>query len=192
MQEETHPGQKLCNGCNPPQWKRIDEFYKHKGCRDGHINICKECHVKDGMKRYHEMSQEEKDRRGTVNDIWRKNNPDNINVSKAKSVAKRISNGKIFPERRRAALRRYGLTEEQYNLLVEKQKGKCAICKTPGSESRFGKLDVDHDHTSGNFVRGLLCHRCNTAIGLFRESPEILSAAINYLENAGLFRRTAA
>ncbi len=40
---------------------------------------------------------------------------------------------------------------------------------------------VDHDHQTG-FVRGLLCRDCNAALGLFKDSQEILERAIGYLE----------
>ena len=79
---------------------------------------------------------------------------------------------------------KYGLTKEQYEELLEKQGGVCAICRQP--ETRTTKagvvmlLHVDHCHNSGK-IRGLLCHKCNSALGLFRESSEILSSAVNYL-----------
>lgn len=79
---------------------------------------------------------------------------------------------------------KYGLTKEQYEELLEKQGGICAICRQP--ETRTTKagvtmlLHVDHCHNSGK-IRGLLCHRCNSALGLFMESSEILSSAVNYL-----------
>jgi len=41
-------------------------------------------------------------------------------------------------------------------------------------------LYVDHCHSSGK-VRGLLCHHCNTALGKFQDSVEVLSSAIDYL-----------
>ena len=74
----------------------------------------------------------------------------------------------------------YGITKEQFESLIEKQNNSCAICgiKEPGGK---GNWHVDHDHTTG-IIRGLLCHKCNTGLGLFRESKLILSEAINYLE----------
>lgn len=63
------------------------------------------------------------------------------------------------------------------------QQGKCAIC---GGDPKFPnrRLCVDHDHATGHF-RGLLCGHCNTAIGLMKDSPEIMRKAIAYLENNG-------
>lgn len=54
---------------------------------------------------------------------------------------------------------RYGITEEQYNLLFEKQEGKCAICQKHQSELK-SRLVIDHDHSSKE-IRALLCHYCN-------------------------------
>ncbi len=76
---------------------------------------------------------------------------------------------------------KYGLTREDRERLLAEQDGKCKICRqapTPGrSRSR---LHVDHCHTTAR-VRALLCGNCNTALGLFKEDPEILTAAIAYL-----------
>jgi len=61
----------------------------------------------------------------------------------------------------------YGMTLEDYNELFLRQNKKCAICGKHQSEStrRFG---VDHDHKTGK-VRGILCNRCNTALGCFEK-----------------------
>ena len=72
-------------------------------------------------------------------------------------------------------LMRYGLTIEDFNLLAKSQNNKCAICKTDS------KLFVDHDHVTKK-VRGLLCHHCNSMLGLVKDSPQILERAIHYLD----------
>ena len=80
-------------------------------------------------------------------------------------------------------LRKYGLTLADYDAMLEKQSGMCAICKTsqPGGRGKHRAFVVDHCHTSGR-VRGLLCSMCNTAIGLLSDSTANLKSAINYLE----------
>ncbi len=72
----------------------------------------------------------------------------------------------------------YGINFD-YDALVEKQGGKCAICQCEPE-----KLFVDHDHTKGKTkgVRGLLCLHCNTVIGYARDNPEVLRAAADYLK----------
>ena len=76
--------------------------------------------------------------------------------------------------------RKYGITIGDYEALLSDQDNKCAICGITQKET--GKrLFVDHDHDTGN-VRGLLCSHCNTGLGMFRDSPEILIEAISYLQ----------
>lgn len=74
----------------------------------------------------------------------------------------------------------YGITINDYNLMFTNQKGCCAICNIHQSKLKR-PLDVDHDHTTGE-IRGLLCSKCNTGIGLFNDNIELLSLSINYLQ----------
>lgn len=77
--------------------------------------------------------------------------------------------------------RRYGISLEQYEAMLELQDGRCAICGRHGDE--FGRrLAVDHCHETGK-VRGLLCINCNPGIGAFRDNPELLRRAASYLED---------
>lgn len=80
--------------------------------------------------------------------------------------------------------RYYGITLEEYNLMLEKQEGRCAICLKPESMVRNGvawMLSVDHDPITKK-VRGLLCNSCNVSIGRFNHDVEALRRAIEYLE----------
>lgn len=81
-------------------------------------------------------------------------------------------------------LQRYGITLEEYNALNESQNGKCAICGNYPSEGRNkdSRLAVDHCHETGK-IRGLLCQKCNTGIGLLGDTKESLLKALKYLEN---------
>jgi hypothetical protein len=83
------------------------------------------------------------------------------------------------------AFTRYGITEEAYQEMFEKQNHLCAICGSPetSTSNRSGgikRLSIDHNHKTGE-VRGLLCHKCNSAIGLFEEDIERMKSAIDYL-----------
>lgn len=80
---------------------------------------------------------------------------------------------------RNAQLKRYGLTRADYDELLAKQGGCCAICRRPDNLP-FNNFAVDHDHAT-NEVRGLLCQRCNRTLGLAGDSAALLSAAANYL-----------
>lgn len=82
--------------------------------------------------------------------------------------------------------RKYGISFEDYLHLTEIQFGNCAICgKKETVLSKNGDiklLAVDHNHTTLK-VRGLLCQRCNQAIGLLDEDTQVLMNAIKYLQS---------
>jgi hypothetical protein len=69
------------------------------------------------------------------------------------------------------------------------QRGVCAVCGHPPNsyQRRKASLAVDHDHATGT-VRGLLCGRCNTALGLLGEDSAVIVKLFNYLE-AWIYRR---
>lgn len=73
----------------------------------------------------------------------------------------------------------YGMSLEDYDILLANQDNKCAICKCVVSSV----LCVDHNHNT-NAVRGLLCKACNSAIGLLKEDCSILQSAIEYLNSS--------
>lgn len=73
--------------------------------------------------------------------------------------------------------RKYGLTEAGYETMLRGQNGVCAICA--GTQKQ--RLSVDHCHTTGR-VRALLCKKCNSGLGLFRDEVAILEQALTYLK----------
>jgi hypothetical protein len=80
----------------------------------------------------------------------------------------------------------YGLTVEQYEEMLSRQAGVCAICKQPETRAAIGgkgvkPLSVDHCHGSRK-VRGLLCSHCNTALGLLNDDIGLFEACIDYLK----------
>lgn len=74
---------------------------------------------------------------------------------------------------------KYGITPERYDEMLVEQNGRCAICFVPQADYPK-KFHVDHDHGTKQ-VRGLLCSKCNNAIGLLKEDVEILNRAREYL-----------
>lgn len=90
-------------------------------------------------------------------------------------------------QRRLALQNKYNLTLDDYEELLAKQDSRCAVCRnheteiTPSGDSL--SLAVDHNHHTGQ-VRGLLCGRCNKAIGLANDSREVLLAMVEYLKIA--------
>lgn len=97
-------------------------------------------------------------RRGEVKQFWQCQTP-----------RKRVAGA---AERRRL----YGLTQEQFDAMLQAQDGRCAICKEP-----MGRVCTDHDHSTGE-ARGLLCLTCNAGLGQFHDDPDLLRSAIDYLE----------
>lgn len=75
----------------------------------------------------------------------------------------------------------YKLSPAGYAELLEKQAGRCAICLRKPKKNKV--LAVDHDHSTGR-VRGLLCGHCNIMLGMARDDPRTLRAAVDYLLEA--------
>lgn len=80
------------------------------------------------------------------------------------------------------SIERYGLSWGEYHAILDAQERRCAICDRPHAIA--GPLVVDHDHDSGK-VRGLLCHECNLGLGKFRDRPDLLAEASDYLWTHG-------
>lgn len=74
---------------------------------------------------------------------------------------------------------RYGITLERYDQMFIEQNGVCAICGEINYDGR--RLSIDHNHKTGE-VRGLLCGRCNFALGNVKEDISILYGLIRYLQ----------
>ena len=109
---------------------------------------------------------------------WAKANPEKRRATAVAYRDKAREAGTLSAMNRRWDLQKsYGLTVAQYDTLLEQQAGACAICwKVPS-----GKLNVDHDHETGN-VRALLCTACNHMLGKAYDNPAILRCAADYLE----------
>lgn len=98
---------------------------------------------------------------------------------RARNKAKYEANKPVHKARnKRQALKAYGLTQESLNAILERQEHQCPICE------RFLAYPtvraIDHCHVTGS-VRGVLCRRCNTALGLLEDSPATLERAMEYL-----------
>lgn len=92
------------------------------------------------------------------------------------------SRAKVKPYMREFHLRKkYGITEDGYNRILEMQGGCCAICGTDDPHGRnHNRFHVDHCHKT-NLVRGLLCSRCNLGLGSFQDNILLMKKAITYI-----------
>ncbi len=84
---------------------------------------------------------------------------------------------------RQQRLKRYGLTLQTFNEMLEGQRHRCKICLTFVPGGFHNQWAVDHCHRTGK-VRGLLCNNCNKGLGHFKDSSILLFRAQFYLEEA--------
>lgn len=152
--------QRKCSQCQ--QVKPLVDFNKDKKGRGGYGYSCKPCAAARAKRNYHENKEERKD-----------------------SHRRYAQRPEVKAASRDRMLRRkYGVTAKQYDRLLSKQGGVCAICKQDRRDTRQREMPVDHDHDSGK-VRGILCDHCNRVIGLFGDSPDVIARAIKYLKEWG-------
>jgi len=173
----------------------VSRFFTVAPCDNGHVverrtdnGICVQCdrdrnterRNKDGKPQrimFKDLTlTEQKEHTKRVSKYHYERNKDKVNARTRKFIENN-------PEAVRGyRLKRvYGLSLEEYDTLVFRQGGVCAICSKPPSDKKnHSMLYVDHDHTTG-VVRGLLCRDCNLALGLFEDSKSFLKAAISYL-----------
>ncbi len=162
--EHIKNNKQTCRRCK--ETKLVEDFWKSAHKDSGISQYCKKCSNKN--------RKEYRDRKKT--------NTCKFNMPKD-SQSWNSKKGSIEYKdyiRNSQLQRAYGISLEEYNLLFQKQAGKCAVCGRHQVELGKG-LYVDHCHTTGT-VRGLLCSNCNTGIGLFKDSIEIFYQAIGYLE----------
>lgn len=104
---------------------------------------------------------------------WRRENPE---------AYKALHRG---PNHKANLKRRFGLSVEEYNVLVAMTDGLCGICRQP--EVRDRRMCLDHDHKTGE-IRGFLCSRCNLLLGNAGDNVEWLEKAILYLKSTKKLR----
>jgi hypothetical protein len=169
---------KRCNACG--QIKSIDEFWVRKSGKDkGYaLSYCKACGTAQMRERYRQDPERMRER----SRIYRDTHPDFAERNRQQSRQWASANR----EKIQASGRQYrcGITPAEYERMLEEQKGICAIC------GKGVTLHIDHDHaccpsdkkrTCGRCIRGLLCGACNQGLGFFKDNPDLLLAAIDYL-----------
>jgi hypothetical protein len=145
---------KTCTKCFED--KDFSNYSPNKRTKDGYHSICKPCAAK-------------------IARDWQRDNPE-----------------QRLESQRRRNLKKHGITLEEYNQRLANQEGVCALCSGPptGNGTAHRTLNIDHDHSCcpgsyscGKCLRGLLCNKCNTALGLLQDSTAILARAIEYINN---------
>lgn len=159
---------KACNKCG--EVKSIeDDFHRYRKNSEKRVGICKKCAHEHMQANY--AKPEFRERRYAVDAAYRAANLDRI---------------------RARNLKKYDITPEQYDHMYDLQNGRCAVCANEGPRfgsgadggaTRHNVLCVDHNHETHK-VRGLLCHRCNRAIGLLGDDRLLMRAAIKYLRRS--------
>lgn len=94
----------------------------------------------------------------------------------ARGRTRRASPGYKIARRSAHLLKRYGMTMEDFDNILHRQGGGCAICQRVRKQ-----WHVDHNHATGE-VRGILCLKCNVALGLIGDDIQTARAIVNYLE----------
>jgi hypothetical protein len=161
---------KVCRLCGVE--KPLDVFYRAAGMRDGLRSECKACNLAIRAEKNAANPQPNRDRVKR----WQQANRDKYLAKQREYVE---SGRKAIANRKSHLKRKYGLTVEQYDQMLEAQGRSCAICGRP--QPTWTSLHVDHDHETGR-VRGLLCFRCNNAIGDLDDSPDRFVLVAEYLE----------
>jgi len=112
---------------------------------------------------------------------WRLRHPEKMKAA-VKSWVSRNKEYVSTRHRKYELKNKYGMSEEQYDVLLLSQDNRCAICNTDTPTGKWRVFAVDHCHTTGN-VRGLLCNECNRGMGLLRDNAELLRRAADYLDH---------
>jgi hypothetical protein len=158
---------KRCKKCG--EVKRLSDFYRANGTRDGLRGQCKTCE----RARHQSWYRSNQARAIATAKRWQQANAERVAANNRRY---RAANAQRFRDGHRRRV--FNLTAEQYEAVLEAQGGGCALCGRGPHPGR--SLHVDHDHETGA-IRGLLCFRCNVGIGHFREDKLRMADAIVYL-----------
>ena len=152
---------KTCTSCHTN--KPLEAFKRHAHTPDGRTYVCIDC-LRARPRVFLATPDERRERQ-------------------LARLRERLATDPDHRERVRQSRRKssYGVTAEQHEAILEAQGGVCAICGGPPSDDRGYHLDHCHET---NRVRGLLCGRCNTALGMLDDDSERLRAALRYLAGA--------
>ena len=161
---------KRCKVCG--EEKPLEDFYPTPGTRDGRRGDCKACNLAEKARRHKRNPVPARERTRK----WMADNPERAEENRLRFIE---SGGKKLADRRSYLKRTYGITLEEYDEMLERQGGRCAICRCEPRPDI--SLHVDHAHATGA-LRGLLCFSCNITVGHVREDRSRLAAIGAYLD----------
>jgi hypothetical protein len=159
---------KRCTKCG--ELKPLDAFYR--ASKRGDLRgECKDCNLATKKEWY----QANRDREIARVKAWQQANAERVNATQRQ---RRTRPDVKLRERDGHLRRKFGITVADYDCMLRAQGGGCAICGDPPRQE--SALHVDHDPATGK-VRGLLCFKCNNALGDFRDDARLLLNAVDYL-----------
>ena len=149
---------------------------RNKRYRDSHPEKVKEWQKRHYKKHKEKIKERERQR------YWK--NREHVLV--VRTEYRRKNKEKIYSENRKRILKKYGLTAETYEKMLENQNDSCAICKEHFSEKIIMQRlpSIDHCHTTGK-VRGLLCMDCNVKLSVL-ENTAFVEKANKYIKSTSL------
>lgn len=172
---------KVCSSC----FKALDVgcFGKHSISKDGLRKSCKKCRSEE-HKRYREKlrvspkaTEEIRRKRAEYIRIWRANNPEKRAAQKRRYYEKHKE--RILVRQRIKTFVAEGCSEVELRKAISKFTGSCPICSDPT------ELKIDHCHRTKK-VRGVLCGKCNCALGYAKDDPNLLRRLATYLEDSSV------
>ncbi len=151
-------GQHFCSECQ--QHLPVENFYRNPAVKSGLSRVCKPC----ATVRTTRSRQKNPEAANARQRAWALKNPERARARGRKAALKR----------------KYGLTPEDVNEMLEEQNGLCGICRKALDVAIPRSIHVDHCHKGGR-VRGILCQDCNIMLGNAKDNPETLRRAADYL-----------
>ena len=156
---KVSPSKRICKNCNikitKHNWVRlidkVNSTFKSL--------ICKQCTF-NRKEYYKEYYKKNKEKRNAASKNWYQDNKEAVSASNRK--------------------RKYGISSEEYDTMLEEQDNKCKICLVSFTNLSPQHIHTDHCHTT-NKIRGLLCNFCNVGLGHFKDDPKLLLKASIYL-----------
>lgn len=161
--------------------KRMKEYHRSHKKED-----------KEYRKKYHEAHKEKRNKESRE---WKKNHKEKCKIDrrnyriKNKDKENELRNQWRVTHKDKArdtVLKyNYGITLKQFNEMLSEQNNRCGVCNEIFTGVYPFTPTIDHIHDENRKIRGLLCNKCNSAMGLLKDDPELIIRAIEWVNNKG-------